>query len=696
MAPERLEGQDADHRTDVFAFGVLVYEMLTGRRAFGGGSPAALIAAILSSEPPPLGLEGPRGPELEWLVRRCLAKSPDHRWQSMGDVQAILRRLAARDHPTGGGPPRARASRFAGLAAAALVLTGSAVFLGWIASRRGAPPAGVEPVALTISPPAGGSFTPTEGSLRTAQLALSPDGRALVFVAAGSDRVPRLWLRRFSSVVPAPLAGTEDAVFPFWSPDGRSLGFFSRGFLRTIDLAGGPASQLAAAENGRGGSWSTAGDILFTPETEGPVFRIPAAGGAAARPVTRLDKAQGENSHRWPIFLPDGQRFLFFARSPAQAGIYLASLAGTPPRLVVRADAGGALLLPDRVLFVQGGTLLSLRFNADTAAALERPVALAEGVGTSSNDYGAVSASANGAIAYASSAMAADLVWMDRAGRPAGSLAVAEHPVDFRLSPDGSALALAALDRETSRADIYVLDLNRPGAKRRLTSSPFTDASPVWAPDGGTLVFRSNRESVHDLYQTASASGPDRPFFSSRDAKYPTSWAKGGQIIAFHAHSDVTNWDVLAARTGPGGGSEPLVASRFNEMQAQFSPDGRWLAYTSDETGQPEVWVRGLEGSRTEQISVGGGSDPRWRADGGELFYIAADGDLMAVPLRYRAERIEMSPALRLFPVRGVLVAQPYTSCFDVTRDGQRFLLRVPREDVTSTPLTVRLKATMR
>lgn len=691
MAPERLEGQDADQRTDVFGFGLVLYEMLTARAAFAGRSAAALIAAILSSEPAPLGLDHPKAPELEWIVRRCLDKNPDQRWQSMADVQAILRRLASHEPAAARStPPRAR-RRTLVLGAAGFLLAGSAAGLGWLLAERQAARGTAGPIAFTVNPPVGGAFTPTEGSLRTAQLALSPDGRSLAFVAAGPDRIPRLWVRRFSSVLAQPLPGTEDATFPFWSPDARHLGFFSRGFLRTADLGGGPPRQLAPAENGRGGSWNAAGEILFSPDTSGALLLADTANGST-RDATALDASRGETSHRWPAFLPDGRRFLFFARSQAgpagRDGIFLGSLDHAAVRLVVRSEAGGALQPPDRVLYVENGTLLSMRFDARDGTPLERPAAMADGVGTSSNYYAAVSASRTGTVVYASTAMTSDLAWYDRSGY-AGTLAAMGQHVDFRLSPDGTAVAIAEVDRESNRADVFVLSLNRPGPRRRITYGPATDASPIWSPDGKRLVFRSNRERVHDLYIAPALSGPQQLFFKSAAAKYPTSWARSVELIAFHAHSDTTDWDVHVASTRPGGGAEAVLDSRFKEVQAQFSPDGRFMAYASDVTGAFEVYVRELASGLTEPVSVKGGADPRWRGDGRELFYVAPSGHLMAAELDSRSGVLRPSAPKPLFEIGDVVITAPYTSIYDATADGGRFLVRVAREDVGSTPLTV-------
>ncbi|HEV3486373.1 MAG TPA: protein kinase, partial [Vicinamibacterales bacterium] len=554
MAPERLEGYDADHRTDVFGFGVLLYEMLTGRRAFEGSNPATLIAAILSHEPAPLGLQDPNAAELEWVLRKCLAKKPDERWQSMADVQIVLKRIAATGFSKPAPVVRRRAAVLAAAVLVPLALVGA---VGWMTLQRMSPVA-ADAIAMPVNPPPGGAFTPTESSAPTAQLALSPDGRALAFVGAGPDGIARLWIRRFDSAAAIFLAGTENAKYPFWSADGRSLGFFTGEALRRVDLSGGPPRTIAIAGNGRGGTWNAAGEILFAPNTTGTILKVSANGGPMTE-ATRLDESRGEISHRWPQFLPDGRRFLYFSRTStnpeSHEGIYCTSLDGTPPRLVVNSTAGGVSLPPDRILSLSDGSLLAHTITRDCVLEGD-PVPIADQVGSSSNFYGAFSASVTGAIAYASNAMSSDLVWVDRAGRPTETLAAARQHVDFRLSPDGQAIAVAEINPESDGSDIYVRDLVRK-TQERITSVRATDASPVWSPDGMRILFRSNRVRVHDLYvRDASGPGPERPLYDSTSAKYPTSWSRDGRI-AFHTRNNQTRWDIMMAREGTGSEAKP-------------------------------------------------------------------------------------------------------------------------------------------
>jgi serine/threonine protein kinase len=688
MAPERLEGAEADHRTDVFGFGLVVFELVTAQRAFEGGTPAALIAALMSADPPPMKLPGPAGAELEWLIRKCLAKLPAHRWQSMSDVSAILKRIAACEAPSD--RPRAlrwSRARLGGAAATVLV----AATLPWVVdSRRPATEPPETTLRFSVTPPNGGTFTPTEGSVQAPQLSLSPDGRSILFVGAGSDGVSQLWIREFASVVPRSIPGTAGAAYPFWSHDGRSVAFFADGFLERLDLAGGPPRRLASAANGRGGSWNADGVILFAPSTTGTIRRVRADGSGEAE-QTRLDPTRGDTSHRWPHFLPDGQHFLFFARTPDESdeGVYLGSLSAPDVSLIESSSVGGAYLPPNRVLFVSDGTLLARDFDLAKRRTHGDPMVIAERVAGSSNFYGAFSVSRSGIIAYANRASAAELGWFDRAGGRQSVAAARGQYVDFRLSPDDRFLAVADVDSAAARSDLYRIDLHR-GSRERITSERATDASPTWSPDGTALIFRSNRERVHDLYRTAAfGASPERLFISSDFGKYPTSWSTDGSQIAFFTRGRNTRYDVWTSPVDRPAHARPLLDSPFTEVQAQFSPNGQWIAFSSDETSPSfEVVVQSLTSpERRWQASVGGGFDPRWAKDASELFYIASDGWLNSV--RIHGDGAGGGPPQRLFRMPEAVMAPPFHSAYDVARQPPHFLVRIPLESIRSLPLTV-------
>ncbi len=686
MSPERLEGQDASVASDLFAFGAVMYEMATGRRPFASGSPAGVIAAIIRSEPPPPSSLQPALPApMDWVIQKCLAKNPEARWQAAGDVVEVLRWIART--PDHAAPVKARRSYLVpiGVALASAVI-GGALVAGLMRGFRATAPES-PPLTFSVFPPPNGGFTPTPSSVPTPQFALSPNGRRLAYIASVAPSGPQIWVRALDSLTAEPLPGTQGAEYPFWSPDSSSLGFFANGSLKRVDLAGGPARVLAPAPNGRGGAWSHDGVILFSPSTQGGLYRIPAGGGDAT-PLTTLEPSRYEASHRWPQFLPDDRHFLYFVQStfPGSHGIFYASLdAPVPAQQVVATGLNAAYVPPDHLLYIVDEALMSTRFDWQTGHVLGDAFRIVSPVSGSSNFFAAFSASETGVLTYASTAATSDLVWRDRAGEPVGSPIASGEFVDFRLSPNDEQLAVAEVDPQNHRPDIRVLDLTR-GAKVRLTYDAATDASPIWSRDGQRIVYRSNRTGLHDIYiKAANGAGPNDLLFQSKSAKYPTDWMPDGTGIVYHTYQRGTGSDIWLM-SADGTQSRPLVQTAFDEMQGQISADGQWLAYTSTESGAAEVYVRSLTDPNTRwQVSAGGGSDPRWRGDSGELFYVSADFRFAAVAFENRGP----SAPRPLFRARITPPGDPYLSNYDVTMDGQRFLLKVPVHDVTSTPIHV-------
>jgi eukaryotic-like serine/threonine-protein kinase len=691
MPPERLEGQEEDHRGDIFAFGVVLYEMATARRAFEGATPAALISAILSAEPPPMVDHGTATSDVEWLVRRCLKKNPDARWQSMCDVEGVLKWMASPARPrdeAGASRRRLHAVRYlaAGAGSAALLL---ALVSALALRARGGPGEPAPAVAVTVPPPENGRFTLTDASSKSAQLAVSPDGRMLAFVASGADRVSQIWIRPIDSAIARPLSGTANATYPFWAPNSRSLGFFADRQLRRIDLDGGPARVLADAPNGRGGTWNGDNVILFAPLSAGALSRVNADGTGVAE---QTSLASGDVSHRWPQFLRDGRHFLYFARNPQQGtdGVYLASLDARGATLLVRSSFAGIYAPPDHVLYVADGTLMARTLDVAHGRLTGEPVPVIPDVGGSSNFYGGFSASANGVLAYARNASAAELAWIDRGGRTLGVAAARAGYVDFQLSRNGRYVAVGQVEPHTDHPDIHVLDLQR-GNNSRITSTRETDASPVWSPDATRLVFRSNRARVHDLYVVAPNSpGTDELLLRTDAAKYPTDWSTDGGLVVYHTDTHPRNWDIWAAPVDRRSKPIPLVHTRDDEVQGHLSRDGRWLAYTwFTSADKPEVYAKALGGDGSHvEISVNGGSDPHWSADGRQLFYVALDGMLMAVAVHATGELNPGKPT-PLFRIPGMRVAPPYASRYDVDPTGQRFLVLMPLDDPQTLPLNV-------
>jgi serine/threonine protein kinase/Tol biopolymer transport system component len=701
--PERLEGKPADHRSDVFGFGAILYEMATGRRAFDAPTPAGRIAAILTAEPAPVPVESELA-DLNWVLKRCLAKDPDERWQSLGDVEATLKSMARTPGRTADPTAVASTGRtvlavFAFLVALAVAAVAFGVYRARDLHSSNAA------VTFTIQPPPGGTFTLTEGSVESAQLAISPDGRDVAFVASGADGVSQIWIRALGSIPPQPLPGTEGATYPFWSADGQSLGFFVKDELRRIDRRGGPSRRIARAPNGRGGTWNAEGVILFAPDSNGRLTRIRADGTGSADQTT-VETDHGEICHRWPQFLPDGRHFLFFVRSSdvEKHGVYLGSLDSPERTMLVSSRSSAQYAPPGSLLYVVDGTLLAANLDIGRRRLTSDPIAVAPRVGTSSNFYSAVSVSAVGVLAYATRTEAPEeLAWIKRSGERLATVATDPRYVDFRISPDARYLAMSKVAAGTDDSDISVLDMER-GRTRRLTTSPATDASPVWAPDGTRMVFRSNRESNHDLYiRDSSGAGGDALFLKSGSAKYPTSWSRSG-LIVYQTNNKDTRWDIFGVPWSRPTDAQLLVKSnKFNEVQGQVSPDERWLAYTSDESGLHEVYALPLKGpGRPTPISIHsaadphwqGAADPRWRADGKELFYVTAAGTLMAVPLLPGG--LEFGQPQPLFNIAHASIAPPYTSAYDPAPDGKRFLVRIRREDARTLPLTVVMNWTKR
>jgi serine/threonine protein kinase/Tol biopolymer transport system component len=680
MAPERLQGADASPASDLFAFGAVVYEMATGRRAFEGTS-EEVIGAILRSEPPtPSSIRSDLPPSFDWFIQKALAKNPENRWSAAGDVVEVLRWMARRDVES------THAVNRRNLIPAAVVCAAAALLLAVTLEHRGDAP-GATKLMFSIPPPPGGAFAPTPSSVPTPQFALSPDGRRLVFAAAAGHNAPQLWIRSLDALQPEPVAGTAGAEYPFWSPDGQSIGYFAAGSLKRIELAGGPPRSLAAAPNGRGGAWGGDGFILFAPTTQGGLYRVPAAGGDAS-PLTQVDAKNHEASHRWPQILPDGRHFLYFVQStpPEAHALYVGDLrTSAPARKIVTSSLSGAFATPDWLLFVVDDALMAARFDFKKLQIIADPAPLVPRVAGSSNFFAAFSVSTTGLLVYASSVPTSEFVWQDRQGRRLGSVGPPAEYVDFRLSPHDNQLAVAEVDPESRRPEVRVLDLAR-GAKVRITYDRATDASPIWSPDGQRLVFRSNRNGLNDLFQSpANGAGANTMLFQSHSAKYPTDWMPDGSGVVFHTYQGTTGSDIWLLDVNSQR-AVPLVQTAFDEMQGQVSPDGRWLAYTSVESGAAEVYVRSMRNANARwQVSAGGGHDPRWRGDGGELFYVSADSRLTAVEF---ADNHPAAPR-HLFEIHVSPPGDPYLSNYDVTLDGHRFLVKEPVHDVTSAPLLV-------
>jgi eukaryotic-like serine/threonine-protein kinase len=710
MAPEQLEGKEADARTDIFAFGAVLYEMATGRKAFSGASQASLISSIMKEDPAPISAIQPMTPPaLDRFVKTCLAKDPEDRWQNAADIARELKWIsegsqggaAASPLPTGfrRQAPWVVATVFvlSTLALAVLHFGGLRLF-----GHGEVPDRGMARFALQAPGAATSIATPV----------VSPDGRRIAFVAAAENRT-LLWVRSLDSLVARPLAGTEGAspnAPPFWSPDGRSLAFFAGGKLKKIDASGGTSQVLAEAPVGRGGAWSPEGVILFAPETTGPILRVPAEGGTQS-PATVLDGSRREFSHRFPSFLPDGRRFFYWIEAGASPEEFLAGRAvreiqvgsletkGVLARFrpgessVVFAPSGHLLFERQHLLFAQPFDPAALRFRGEARM-------VAEGILSSMSTgmpFGqpSFSISRNGVLAYrASEHSESRLTWFDRGGLRLGVVGPPGLYRTHRLSPDGTRIAATRLDAERETSDIWILDVARDSSGR-FTLDPADDSMPVWSPDGSRVVFDSARKPV-GIYQKLSSGATSEERLSGEKNRFPLDWSSDGRFLIYQHGFPATRGNIWVLPLS-GKEARALIATPSDEVQAQFSPDGRWLAYCSDESGQYEVYVRPFSSSKGRwQVSAAGGYEPRWRRDGKEIFYLAADRRLMAVPIQAAGTTFQVGSATALFeaPLRGFLQGWENSSRYDVTADGQRFLVNVPIESAASGPLVVVLNWT--
>jgi Tol biopolymer transport system component len=672
MAPETLEGHEADARSDIFALGAVLYEMATGKKAFEGKSQASLIAAILEREPAPIASIAPLAPPaLDRLVRGCLAKDPDERIQTAHDVRLQLQWLAEGGSLAGVPAPVAarRRSRervaWAMFGAAALATVSLAAAL-WL--RRPAPP---RVVRFEVNPPPG---TTNVGWPR-----LSPDGRLLAFFATDSAGAQRIWIRPIDALEAHPLAGTENAGRPFWSPDGRFLAYISDGKLRKIPVAGGPAVTIAEAPGGSDGAWGSRDVILFDGGPSDSIMTVSATGGVA-KPATRLDRRRGETLNAWPCFLPDGRHFLFVASTAAVPNLIKVGTLGSWETVELGpCDGRVEYAPPGYLVFSREGTPLAQPFDARALKTRGDPVPIGESVAVGSV-AGNFSVSSEGTLAYRPERAEAtsELTWVDRSGRSLGAAGPPAQYRDLTLSLDGTRVAVCIVDTRSNHEDIWVRQFAR-GVTSRLTFEKNDEVWPVWSPDGSRVAYAATPATEFRTFTkpASGVGGEDSLGHVLGGPEGPTDWSRDGRWIVTARRAGPTLWDIWVHATGGGSKPEPLIQTPFSERNARLSPDGRWLAYSSNESGRNEIYVQAfpVPGGKW-QVSNGGGTQPQWRGDGKELFYRALDQSITAVPVTTGAT-FEVGTPVALF--KTPLVEVGYLGYrWAVTEDGQRFLLNVP------------------
>src|SRR5687768_8328742 len=602
MSPEQVRGQSADSRSDIFSFGVILYEMLTGRRAFSGDSVIETMHSILKEDVPDLDESGVRiPPALEKLMRRCLEKKPEHRFHSAHDLGFALDAIASPTSSSGSGLTMAAQSisdvatdrrpdwlSHAAWLAAALFLI-STIILGSLYFRRAEPQG--QTMRFVITPP--DKNTLSEG------FALSPDGSSVVFVARDAAGDTSLWIRPLTSVDARQLQGTNGAAFPFWSPDSKAIGFFANGKLRKIDASAGPAQSLAdASTDTRGGTWAPDGTIIFAPNTLTPLMRVASSGGTASE-LTKLDASIAQTSHRWPTMLPDGRHFLFFGRGgPVERqGIYVASLDDPTPKLILVSNVMGAYTQAEGVgylLFIRERALMAQRFDADRLELSGEAVPLLQGVlafpgEVGPTGYAAFSVSAGNLLYRTGDQQSTRLTWHDRTGKP---LEAINEPAGYHepsLSKDGTKVLYGRNDGSGPQ-DVFLQDLSR-GTSTRLTFDPASDSAALLSPDGAQVVFFSNRGATQGLYRkSASGAGSDEVIFTDTSGVYPDSWSSDGRYIIYDKNGGPqTKVDLWVLPITGDKKPFPYLVTEFEEAHAQFSPDSRWVAYASTESGKAEI-----------------------------------------------------------------------------------------------------------
>jgi serine/threonine protein kinase/Tol biopolymer transport system component len=687
MSPEQVRGKPADHRSDIFSFGAILYEMLSGRRAFRGESTADTISAILREDPPDLSGTNPGiNPALERVVNHCLEKNPEERFHSARDLAFAIKALSENAGTSTSAatvlrslPPAKRKTRELIAWSVAGVFLIAATVLAWLYFRR---PAAVElPTTFAVAMP--------KDAIEVFNPVISPDGRTLAFTATAHGK-RSLYLRPLASLEAQPLPGTDEASVPFWSPDNRLIGFFANNKLKKIDVSGGPAQTLCDAQNAFGGTWNADGVILISLDVKG-INRVSASGGSPA-PVFKLDESRKEVAQAWPFFLPDGKHFLYqsWTGRSDDSSIWVAALDGSDRKLLLKADSGPTYAFPGYLLFARGATLTGQSFDARTLQLNGEPFPIADQVSyNDSNSYENVAVAQNGTMVYLSGgASKRQLTWFDRSGKQQETVGPSGEINDIVLSRDGKRLAMQRLDG--ANWDIWLMDLAR-GVPSRFTFDPASEDNPVWSPDGNQVIFSSEdaKGSVTlNLYRkVSSGAGSQELLFKSDITKEATDCSSDGRFIVFQSYDPKTDSDLWVLPLFGDGKPYVFLQTEFFEGTAYFSPDGHWLAYTSNESGRNEVYVRTFPQSGGPWlISSGGGSQPHWRGDGKELFYMAPDRTLMAVEIN-TASTFEMGAPKPLFATQVSSYNAP--NRYVVSADGQRFLVNSPAGELNQTPITV-------
>ncbi len=683
MSPEQVEGKELDGRSDLFSLGAVLYEMVTGKRAFPGRSQLTVASAILEKEPESISAVKPMTPRgLDHVVRKCLAKAPDERWQSAGDLASELRWIheakPAEQSAAATGPGR-QLKRWviAGLVACAL-LAGAG--LGWWSKN-------IAPKQTT--------FYASPFQLGANGLALSPDGKMVAMVAYWDQgNTYMIWKYGLGEALPAIVEGTDGASYPFWSPDGQSIAFFAQGKLKRTDIGGKSVQVICDAPNGRGGAWNKDGVIVFTPDVFTGLYRVSAAGGTAT-PLTRLDGTRMESSQRWAAFLPDGKHFLYlganFAGHFEMNAIFLGSLDSAEKILVVAASSNAVYVEPGYLLYLRDGALVAQRFDLGTysvkgdAQLIQNDVQYLVQI-----DQGIFDAASNGTLIMETgkSGTESQLTWFDRAGKKLESVGGIGSFSNPSLSPDGKRVAYDQASPGGREISVWVYDLTTNTATR-LTLSTSLNQDAIWSPDGKKVVFTSNRTVFNRMFvKNADGSGPEVEITNPEQDKVKQvvawDWSRDGKYLLVRSESELWYYSISDKK------SLPYLQGQYAVRNAQLSPDGKFVAYSSNETGAWEVYVTPFPAPSSKwQVSHGGGEEPRWRRDGKELFYLSPEGTLMSAKVNLGSSFEAMTPVALFQSRRRQKISSQDVFTYAVSNDGDRFLFNTIVDRRQATPLWI-------
>ena len=684
MSPEQIEGKELDGRSDIFSLGAVLYEMVTGKRAFEGKTQLSVASAILEREPEPIrAVKSITPPALEHAIQRCLAKDREERWQAARDLAMELDWIGKSGSQTEAPAIRKKTKVRMWLVWALAGAAALGLLLGAIFWRGAKAP---EPMMIFSAPL----------SFAARDMAMAPNGHTVAVVGdRGVGSKSALWLYEVGSQDATMLPNTDGANFPFWSPDGKSLAFFAEGKLKRLDLNSGAVQTLTDAPSGRGGSWNQDGVIVFTPSGKlgQSLMQIPATGGTA-KIISTLDTARGETSHRWPTFLPDGKHFVFMgftvvAHSNNNA-IYLGTLGSTEKKFLVDAMASPGFAAPDWVLFYRDDTLFAQRLDLRKLELTGPAKPILTEVQNAPRIGRAAYSAANGGALMAQtgrSVSLSQLVWFDRSGKQVESVGKAKEDVyaNPSLSPDRRMVAVDRTDSGNQNADVWIYNVEGEGTKR-LTFDPAIDAVPVWSPDGKQVVFASGRKGGFDLYLKPADGSQEEKVVTNGEGedKYPNAWSQDGKYILYLYGKE------MRYLSYPELQAHPFLQTSATVKNGQFSPDGKWVAYASNESGRWEVYVTSFpEAHGKWQVSSGGGEQPRWRGDGKELFYLSADGKLMAMAVKEGANFDAGAPEVLFQTNAREPLATSEQVVYDVSKDGQRFLINTYVKNTDTKPMTV-------